>query len=61
MDPGSIDKALERIESALARIEGAVARRDSDDAGLRSRHENLKAAVNQSLAQLDKLIDGQRR
>jgi hypothetical protein len=61
MDAGSIGKALERIESAIARIESAAARSASQDADLQARHENLKTAVTQSLAQLDKLIEGQRR
>ena len=53
--------ALERIESALARIEAAAARREQDDTGLRSRHESLKTAVNQSLERLDALIAEHRR
>lgn len=61
MDAGSIDKALQRIESAIARIESAAELRASHDADLQAQHENLKTAVTQSLAQLDKLIEGKRR
>ncbi|MFN5243918.1 MAG: hypothetical protein ACK5B7_05715 [Novosphingobium sp.] len=57
-------RALARIEAALARIEaasrrGAMSGASSEElADLRSRHENLRAAVSDSLAELDQLIEG---
>ena len=57
-------RALARIEAALARIEaasrrGAPSGASSDElADLRTRHENLRAAVSDSLAELDQLIEG---
>ncbi|MDG2002983.1 MAG: hypothetical protein P8J20_06575 [Novosphingobium sp.] len=59
MDASSISEALERIEVALERIENAAGQRDSESGEIRARHEKLKAAVSQSLGQLDKLIEGQ--
>jgi hypothetical protein len=59
------ERALARIEAALARIEGAARQpRSSGDDGeldrLRGRHERLRAAVSDSLVQLDTLIAGPR-
>ena len=57
-------RALARIEAALERIEAATRNRahraaSSDElADLRSRHERLRAAVTDSLAELDQLIEG---
>jgi hypothetical protein len=57
-------RALARIDAALARIEaasrhGATSVASSDElADLRARHENLRAAVSDSLAELDQLIEG---
>jgi len=59
MDGGSIDQALNRIEAALARLENAAARPNPADEALRARHERLRAAVTQSLRQLDELLAGQ--
>ncbi len=60
-----VNRSLERIEAALARLESAArtvsseARQGRDTTSeLASRHERLKAAVGQSLAQLDELIAG---
>lgn len=63
--------ALDRIEEALARIEAAAntamtasdlpptaAPPPQEDADLRHRHENLKASVSRSLAELDELLAG---
>ncbi len=57
-------RALARIEAALERIEAAARRGSSSAAGseelsdLRTRHANLRAAVTESLAELDQLIEG---
>jgi hypothetical protein len=57
-------RALARIDAALTRIEaatrrGATSGASSDElADLRTRHENLRAAVSDSLAELDQLIEG---
>jgi hypothetical protein len=60
-DPSS--KALARIEAALARIEAAAARPrapsgDQNLASLQARHDRLRSAVQDSLTQLDQLIEG---
>ncbi len=57
------NRALARIESALARIETAAkaaAQRpaEADLQRLQKRHDTLRAAVQESLGQLDLLIDG---
>ena len=57
-------RALARIEAALERIEAATRRgaqvgaSSEELADLRSRHEKLRAAVTDSLAELDQLIEG---
>ncbi len=56
-------RALARIEAALARIESAskaaAARpREADLQHLQKRHDTLRAAVQESLGQLDLLIEG---
>ncbi len=57
-------RALARIEAALERIEAATRRGARDSAGseeladLRTRHDRLRAAVTDSLAELDQLIEG---
>ena len=57
--------AIARIEAALAQIEAAPAKGgDTSDgaavelASLRSRHNQLRAAVQGSLQELDQLIEG---
>jgi hypothetical protein len=58
--------ALARIEAALARLDSAARRPQpsgdgNDTAQLHRKHEQLRAAVTQSLRQLDALIgEGQR-
>jgi len=57
------NRALARIEAALARIETAAkaaAERpaEADMQRLQKRHDTLRAAVQESLGQLDLLIDG---
>jgi hypothetical protein len=54
MEEAPIVQTVERIEAALARLEAA----SRDTAGLRVRHERLKASVSRSLEDLDKLIAG---
>lgn len=57
-------RALARIEAALERIQAATRRGASNSAGseeltdLLTRHEKLRAAVTDSLAELDQLIEG---
>jgi uncharacterized membrane protein YccC len=58
MEGASIEKALGRIEAALTRIENAAARVPKADHELAARHERLRAAVTQSLQQLDALLAG---
>ncbi len=50
------EAALARIDAALARIEAVAARPRLDDPQLEARHERLRAAVTQSLRDLDELI-----
>ncbi|MEN9925240.1 hypothetical protein [Novosphingobium sp.] len=55
-------RALARIEQALARIEAASRRPatvsdDAELADLRARHDQLRSAVEESLQQLDQLIE----
>lgn len=64
------EQALARIEAALARMEAGLAQKalgaqrplasgdDADLVQLRQKHEQLRAAVTQSLHQLDTLIGG---
>lgn len=56
MDADRSSRALARIEQALARIEAASRRPAAGD--LLRRHNQLKAAVQDSLQQLDLLIEG---
>ena len=57
-------RALARIETALQRIEAATrksvtaAASSTELADLQSRHDRLRAAVTDSLAELDQLIEG---
>ncbi|MEQ1498012.1 MAG: hypothetical protein ABL914_05075 [Novosphingobium sp.] len=60
-DPSST--AIARIEAALTRIEAAAARPRSasgadDLTNLQSKHDRLRTAVQDSLEQLDQLIEG---
>jgi hypothetical protein len=63
MDEDRSSRALARIEQALARIE-AAARRPQPVSGsaeltdLQARHHRLKLAVQDSLGQLEQLIEG---
>ncbi|HEX4848480.1 MAG TPA: hypothetical protein VFV30_10075 [Novosphingobium sp.] len=62
MDEDRSSRALARIEGALARIEAAARRpAASGDAALQelqARHDRLRGAVQESLEQLDQLIEG---
>lgn len=65
MDEDRSSRALARIEQALARIEAAsrrpvpVATPDTAELDrLRARHNRLRGAVQESLQQLDLLIEG---
>lgn len=63
MDADRSKAAMARIEAALARIEGAArapraASTGSELAELQDRHERLRSAVQDSLEQLDQLIEG---
>jgi hypothetical protein len=60
MDGASIEKALARIEAALTRIENAASRVPNANDELADRHARLRAAVTQSLEQLDRLLAGHR-
>ncbi len=62
MDGDPVNNALSRIERALARIEAAArapaaAANAAELAALRTRHDRLRAAVQDSLGQLDALIE----
>ncbi len=64
MEGHTPEAALERIDAALARIEAAAARARRNpehpaDEQLTARHEQLRAAVADSLRSLDGLIEGQ--
>jgi hypothetical protein len=59
MEGASIEKALERIEAALTRIENAASSVSIPNDELAERHARLRAAVAQSLQQLDGLLAGQ--
>lgn len=57
-------RARARIEAALARIESGAQRSanragEAELEGLRQRHDKLRSAVQDSLEQLDQLIEGQ--
>jgi hypothetical protein len=63
MDGDRTARAQARIEAALARIEAAAQTAGSNSgadglAQLQARHDRLRAAVQDSLAQLDQLIEG---
>ena len=65
MDGDRSEVMLARIEAALARIEAAArAPRSLDDEGdlaqLHGRHQRLRGAVTEALAQLDTLLEGPR-
>jgi hypothetical protein len=51
-----ISQALARIEAATARIAAAGGRPSQHDGALAARHEALRAAVKQSLQEMDALI-----
>ena len=56
MDGDQAETAIARIEAALARIEAAAARRQHAQADLAARHAALKAAVAETLGDLDDMI-----
>jgi hypothetical protein len=60
MEGSSPESALARIDAALARIEAVAARPraagDATDSELAAKHDRLRAAVADSLRQLDGLI-----
>lgn len=63
MDADRSKAAMARIEAALARIEGAaraprVASAGPELAELQAKHDRLRSAVQDSLEQLDQLIEG---
>lgn len=63
MNGDRTSRALARIDAALARIEAAPrptgpAPGGEDMARLQARHDRLRAAVQDSLDQLDQLIEG---
>ena len=63
MDGDRSKSAIARIEAALSRIEAAAARPpapsgDQELGKLRDKHDRLRAAVQDSLGQLDQLIEG---
>lgn len=63
MDGDPSDMAFARIEAALARIEAAARNPRASGGGdelarLQQRHDRLRAAVQDSLIQLDQLIEG---
>ncbi len=60
MEGASSDFALRRIDAALARIEAVAARRQSSaPSDADTKHERLRAAVTETLRDLDALIGGQ--
>ena len=67
MEDNRSSRALARIEQALGRIEAAARQPkpvsapstgDPDIDQLRAKHDRLRAAVQDSLGQLDQLIEG---
>ena len=58
MTGGPAESTLARIDAALTRIEHAVDRVESDREAAARRHAQLRAAVSESLAQLDALLAG---
>jgi hypothetical protein len=59
MDGGQDNDALDRIESAIVRIERATAALTKRHNALKSRHAMLRAAMTESLNDLDALISGE--
>lgn len=63
MDGSSSESALARIDAAIARLEAVAARPraagESGDSELAAKHDRLRAAVAQSLRQIDGLIGRQ--
>lgn len=62
MEADRSSRALARIEAALARIEAAARQpargaEAAELARLQARHDQLRAAVSESLEQLDQLIE----
>ena len=62
MNEDRSSRALTRIEQALARIEAAARRpvpvaNEAELSELRARHQQLVSAVEESLGQLDQLIE----
>ena len=51
-----MDQALSRIEAALSRIAAAADRLGNGDPDLAARHDALRAAVGDTLKELDTLI-----
>ena len=63
MDGDPSNTAFARIEAALARIEAAAARPRAAQTGgdlgqLQGKHDRLRAAVQDTLTQLDQMIEG---
>ena len=63
MDGDRSKQAMARIDAALARIEAASAAARGPASGpelaaLQSKHDRLRAVVQESLGQLDQLIEG---
>ena len=63
MDGDRSKQAMARIDAALARIEAASsaargAGSGPDLAALQAKHDRLRGAVQESLGQLDQLIEG---
>ena len=65
MDTSKIDQALARLDAALGRVEAAAQALPSGPSvavaeyeGLRSRHDQLKQTVANSLRKLDEILTG---
>ena len=56
MSASPVDNALTRMEAALSRIERATQALPAHDSALAARHERLRAAVGESLRELDALL-----
>ena len=56
MDADRCTSALARISAAASRIEAAAKRASRGDGDLARKHEALKAAVQDTLAELDDII-----
>lgn len=61
MTGGLAENALARIDAALARIEHSMDRIEAERDASSRRHARLRAAVSETLEQLDGLIAGQNR